>query len=450
MRTILSRMLVTALVAALVLVVGVSVLPGAPMPGAGDRARLVGPRLLVIAPHPDDETIGTGGAIAAARRLGWHVTVVLVTNGDGFVEALRKRGGPEPSPEAMRQLGLRRAEESRRGTSALGVEPDDLIFLGFPDARTMRLLLTNWDADKPLDALTGVSAVPYDFARNQGAPYTGASLDATLKEIITTTDPTTVLFPDPSDRHRDHRAIAAFTQAAMEETGYDGVRLTYLVHRLGFPVTLGNRPSAPLEPPRSLAAVGTNWRQLPLGRRAQAAKREALTHYRSQLAIERQLLESFVRSTELYGTPPELTVGTDSSATIGDPTGDTPERQILPAADIASLQVLKSGQAVRLVLHLKGALSPDVTYALHARSLSPTDTRSFDAHISDGRLSVEQPSASSVSTGYSDFSASADQISVTLPLELTRSARSMLIEADTAANGRSVDFTAWRLLRFKK
>jgi GlcNAc-PI de-N-acetylase len=45
-------------------------------------ADLAGPRLLVIAPHPDDETVGAGGAIATARERGWNVTVVFVTSGD--------------------------------------------------------------------------------------------------------------------------------------------------------------------------------------------------------------------------------------------------------------------------------------------------------------------------------------------------------------------------------
>ena len=62
---------------------------------------LAGPRLLVIAPHPDDETVGAGGAIATARRRGWTVTIVYVTSGDGFWQAVRKQGGPFPRPDQM-------------------------------------------------------------------------------------------------------------------------------------------------------------------------------------------------------------------------------------------------------------------------------------------------------------------------------------------------------------
>ena len=46
------------------------------------------PGLLVIAPHPDDETLGAGGLIERVRAKGGTVRVVLITAGDGFLEAM--------------------------------------------------------------------------------------------------------------------------------------------------------------------------------------------------------------------------------------------------------------------------------------------------------------------------------------------------------------------------
>ena len=447
MRPTATRIIVIVLVIALVLVVGVSAFGRAAKDGTERAARLSGPRLLVIAPHPDDETLGAGGAIAQARKDGWHVTVVVVTNGDGFVESLREPGGPHPTGAALEQLGTRRAKESRRGADALGVPSADVIFLGYPDSRTMRLWQTNWDADKPADSLTGARAVPYDFAREPGAAYTGIALEGTLRQLIRDTKPTTVIFPDPSDRHRDHRAVSAFMQTALARAGYEGVRLTYLVHRPGFPVKLGNDPDASLEPPPSLSAVGTVWRRLRLDPEALAAKKRALTYYPSQLAEERRLLESFVRRNELYGTPPDLAVRPDTSAVLLDPVADTAARRLIPAADITSVQILKSGEAARVILHLRGTVAPGVTYGLHVRALSAAGTRSFDARVSRGLITVERPSSTSVTEGYSELSSSASQISLTLPAELTRSADSVMIEADTSAEGAPIDFTAWRLVR---
>src|ERR1700722_2577564 len=42
---------------------------------------------LVIAPHPDDESLGCGSFIARARRLGQRVRIIVVTDGRGAVVA---------------------------------------------------------------------------------------------------------------------------------------------------------------------------------------------------------------------------------------------------------------------------------------------------------------------------------------------------------------------------
>lgn len=79
-----------------------------------EPAELRGERLLVFAPHPDDEVIGCGGLIALHRREGRTVRVVIATDGAGAGEA------------AVRE------EESRRGLARIadGIE---LEFLRFPD-----------------------------------------------------------------------------------------------------------------------------------------------------------------------------------------------------------------------------------------------------------------------------------------------------------------------------
>ena len=71
-------------------------LPVAPLEAlVGDKG------LVVVAPHPDDESLGCGGLIAEARRLGRAVRLVVVTDGCGShthsalypPERLRGRGG---------------------------------------------------------------------------------------------------------------------------------------------------------------------------------------------------------------------------------------------------------------------------------------------------------------------------------------------------------------------
>lgn len=75
---------------------------------------------MVFAPHPDDEVIGCGGAIAAHVRAGDEVAIVYLTSGEAGSLAI--------PPDELRDI---REGEARQGAEMLGVK--DLIFLRFPD-----------------------------------------------------------------------------------------------------------------------------------------------------------------------------------------------------------------------------------------------------------------------------------------------------------------------------
>jgi LmbE family N-acetylglucosaminyl deacetylase len=83
-------------------------------------APLRGERLLVLAPHPDDEVIGCGGLIALHLKEGRKVRVVVATDGS-------KATGATAGEDYKRT----RERESRSALEQLG--PVDLAFLGFPD-----------------------------------------------------------------------------------------------------------------------------------------------------------------------------------------------------------------------------------------------------------------------------------------------------------------------------
>ncbi|MBY0280380.1 PIG-L family deacetylase [Candidatus Binatia bacterium] len=81
--------------------------------------------VLVLAPHPDDETIGCGAVLALHARRGQAVQIVVVTDGD--------RGDPEGRFDAPGYVERRRAE-CRDAARVLGVhEPR---FLGHRDQHT--------------------------------------------------------------------------------------------------------------------------------------------------------------------------------------------------------------------------------------------------------------------------------------------------------------------------
>lgn len=77
-------------------------------------------KIMVIAPHPDDDIIGCGGSIARHTQQNHEVTIVYMTSGDAGNLAYSKK-----------DLGNLREKEARQAATLLGV--DDLIFLRNPD-----------------------------------------------------------------------------------------------------------------------------------------------------------------------------------------------------------------------------------------------------------------------------------------------------------------------------
>lgn len=81
--------------------------------------------VLVVAPHPDDETLGCGGAIALLRSLGCAVRVLVIS--DGTMSHPRSRKYPV---NALRSL---REAETQAATDVLGVAASEVMFLRLKD-----------------------------------------------------------------------------------------------------------------------------------------------------------------------------------------------------------------------------------------------------------------------------------------------------------------------------
>jgi LmbE family N-acetylglucosaminyl deacetylase len=77
--------------------------------------------LLVIAPHPDDETLAVGGLIAAQRAKGLEVIVAAVTDGENAY------------PD-FPGLGDLRSGEQREALKRLGVDADNIVRLRLSDS----------------------------------------------------------------------------------------------------------------------------------------------------------------------------------------------------------------------------------------------------------------------------------------------------------------------------
>ena len=126
---------------------------------------------LIVAPHPDDETLLAGGLIAVQRSRHVDVRVLAVTDGEAAY------GGADPTLAARRRL------EQVAALDELGVGRDAVTRLGVPDGEV---------ADHVRDIAEAIAG--FDDVGLVVAPWTG-------------------------DHHADHEAVGAAACDAVARTG---------------------------------------------------------------------------------------------------------------------------------------------------------------------------------------------------------------------------------------
>lgn len=283
-----------------------------------------GDRILVLAPHPDDESIACGGVIQQAVDLGLPVHVVFLTYGDAnqwsFV-LYRKR--PEFEPSQVEAMGEVRHDEALAATGLLGLRPDQLTFLGYPDFGTLSIWLTHWRDEPPLRSIFArATQVPYANAYQPGAPYKGEEILADLTAAIKDFRPTKVFLSHPADHNPDHMALYVFARVALWDLGFDAERHPFLVHLPTWPEPRGLAPSQPLAPPAALNEVSPWW-TLPLERVQVDRKLAALKAHRTQYDSNVRYLDSFIRANELFGDYPDVHLDVDDAALGSEPPQQT-------------------------------------------------------------------------------------------------------------------------------
>ena len=144
-------------------------------PVTSTRELTGGRPFVVLSPHPDDETLGTGGLIAEAWAEGQGVDVIVVTDGSG--------SHPRSKQYPRQRLVELRYSEVHEAGLALGLQPDRVTFLGLPD--TM-------------------------------APKSGPQFDAAVEktlEVIRRSGADTLFVTWERDPHCDHEASAELAKA---------------------------------------------------------------------------------------------------------------------------------------------------------------------------------------------------------------------------------------------
>ena len=152
-----------------------------------------GSRLLLFAPHPDDESLACSVLLQRAVRAGAAVRVVYVTDGDDnpWPQRVLERKWRLNATDRRRWGRLRQAE-ALAALHVLGVNGSATRFLGLPDQKLTALLLG------------GCQSALAQFAA-----------------IITDWKPTDLLVPSISDTHPDHSALAVMLRLVQSESFSD-------------------------------------------------------------------------------------------------------------------------------------------------------------------------------------------------------------------------------------
>jgi LmbE family N-acetylglucosaminyl deacetylase len=364
-------------------------------------------RLLVLAPHNDDEALGAAGLIMQAAEKSVEVHVVFMTNGDGFTfSTIQEFETLFPTPEDYIALGDLRQQESISALGMLGVPEDNITFLGYPDAGAPSMWYEHWSADKPYHSqFTQTSQSPYLNTYNPESIYAGEDLLGDLQAYLDEVQPDFVAYPHGNDVHADHWGMSVFSRLALEinqylDSNFDPDTFVYLVHRPDYPFPEGYDPQALLLPPAPIYDIYPTWYRLDLTPEQVDLKENALEAYKSQIDLLWALMSKFIRKNEVFTTHttvpiPELASGDPSnpdtwrdpdgqkiSAVQLDPTADILERALIPSADLKALYLARtsSGEIAACAEAADGP-EPDVFYVLHLKGIG------FEGvihHVQDG------------------------------------------------------------------
>ena len=211
-------------------------------------------RVVVVAAHPDDETLGAGGLIGTATAQGIPTSLVVATAGEGSHPA-----SPTHTPAA---LARRRRRELLAAASALGVEESRVTSLRVPDGQV----------DEHLDRVTAAIVA-----------LLGDGRDAVI------------VAPYRADGHPDHEAMGRAAAAAAHRTG----------------ALLAEYPIWMWHASRPVDAPVSRFVRMDLSPHAQAAKNAAIACHDSQVrslsggpgdepVLPASVLAHFTRDAELF------------------------------------------------------------------------------------------------------------------------------------------------------
>ncbi|MBE9118040.1 PIG-L family deacetylase [Lusitaniella coriacea LEGE 07157] len=147
---------------------------------------------VVVAPHPDDESLGCGGAIALLQQRSIPAHILVMSDGTQSHPQSKKY-----PPERLKRL---RERETQTALQKLGLEPEAATFMGWGDSQ-----IPAFGSKFFPEAVSGCRSYLRDRA------------------------PSLLFVPWQHDRHRDHRATWEIVQSCLQTWQQPPQQLAYAV-----------------------------------------------------------------------------------------------------------------------------------------------------------------------------------------------------------------------------
>ncbi len=274
----------------------------------------VGTKVMVFVPHPDDEAIAASGLIQRVVSQEGNVRLVFLTNGDGYVQAVRLLANKQQVyPKDFVEYGKKRQEEGVQAACELGLQPEDLVFMGFPDDGIDDLWESYWSNAKSFISPYTLFDRPHRKGMNHWVKYSGQELSQEIERLILEFSPDWVVLPDPRDLHADHATTGVFVLDALREMYLDGKGtypaqvLTYLVHFRDYPhagqwakeICASGVSGCPVS---GSTLSNSGWVSLSLTPEEVEGKRRALLAHATQQQLLQYFFKNFLLPGEMFAS----------------------------------------------------------------------------------------------------------------------------------------------------
>lgn len=262
-------------------------------------------KILVFAPHQDDEVLHCAGVLKKAVQQGADIRICFATNGEYEDEA----------------LAAVRSRESLTALAKLGVTADAAVFLGYADTGMpprdsffYRLFLDQTGITLPSCWGKTETWLPdgmreYRFLKDGvHSPYTRAAVLRDITDLLREFRPDEIYVTAPCDLHGDHAALGAFVSEALAALTAESTWRPKLYH---FLIHTADEKSWPprtgdfFPEPADSCALGLDWaarevRPLPDGFTAQDKYNLLFTYASQDPHAYDDYLIGFAKAEELF------------------------------------------------------------------------------------------------------------------------------------------------------